>query len=575
MVNVTNNTPGWKSYMATGNAADIVSSPTVATAIGTKVDAVGGEIGPTTSAYGTYGSTSVAIGRLISDYEAMRSFACPLVGTSGNDDLPGLQAMVDAAVANNINGVPRLDIIIPPGTDIYLSAPLDTKGCWTTIRGAGMYSSRIIMASGAAGAIVHGTSSSKATNPIQIENVGFWDSNGSGSGVPAISAYFDYTQMSAMTALVMTNVFFRYFSQALIATDVPRDAILTTCISYAPDNTITSLSAFKFVGSDGNTHGCYTFIHDNCRQVNHLMLFDYYSDTQLEGVRITNCTSYGGGMVRAYMSPTPSSLSGVTTYQSPIWYITNCDWQGQGPAIDLYRCSDVVITRGFTIADELATTVPANVYTDPAGNSRSFRAHMWFEGCDGVYLDRVRMDTLSTYEAGACLCYVSSDTTYFEAEKTLVQSSTTADIYGFYYQSGGNNNRCAAMNTKWIVWNGGNKIYDPSGTQIEQEAVYDPANNIYYGNVDISGRYNVQFKFDNQTANSSNQITFTYPTPRQNGKTLFNGSAPFPFVSVYNGTGATAPGITVVAYSTTGCTIALEGTSSSYEGDYCIALSGY
>lgn len=39
----TNTTPPWKSYMATGNAADIVASTTVAAAIGTKVDATSGQ----------------------------------------------------------------------------------------------------------------------------------------------------------------------------------------------------------------------------------------------------------------------------------------------------------------------------------------------------------------------------------------------------------------------------------------------------------------------------------------------------------------------------------------------------
>lgn len=39
----TNTTPAWKSYMATGNTADIVSSPTVAAAIGAKVDATSGQ----------------------------------------------------------------------------------------------------------------------------------------------------------------------------------------------------------------------------------------------------------------------------------------------------------------------------------------------------------------------------------------------------------------------------------------------------------------------------------------------------------------------------------------------------
>ncbi|GBQ69610.1 hypothetical protein AA103196_2260 [Ameyamaea chiangmaiensis NBRC 103196] len=43
MAQIANWTPGWQSYAATDDPADIVTSPTVAAAIGTKVDAQGGQ----------------------------------------------------------------------------------------------------------------------------------------------------------------------------------------------------------------------------------------------------------------------------------------------------------------------------------------------------------------------------------------------------------------------------------------------------------------------------------------------------------------------------------------------------
>lgn len=573
---VTNTTPPWLSYQQTGNPANIVDSPTVAAAIGGKVDATGGQMAASTSAYGLAGGAITPIGRLISDWFAMRAYGCPLIGTSGHDDLPGLQALVADCIANNLNGIPRLDIVIPPGTDLYLSAPLVTTGCWVTIRGAGMYSSRIIMAPGAAGAIIHGTTSSPAKGPIQVQDVGFWDGNQSGSGVPAISACFDPAHTSALSNSVFNNVFFRFFSQAFHGTDVARDGLFTNCISYAPDYAISPLAAFSCVGSSSNTFGCYTFVGNGCRQVNHVLLFDFYSQTQMEGVRLTDCTSYGGGLIRAYMSPTPASLSGVTTYQAPIYYITNCDWQGQGPGIDLYRCSDVRIVGGFYIADALQSSPPANVFTDPAGTSRTFRRHMSFQSCDGVQMSGVRLDTLSTYEAGAALVWVSNDTTYFKARDTLVQSATSKSIYGFYYQSGGNNNRCRALDTDWIVWNGGNKIYDPGGAQIEQEAVFDPVNYIFYGNVDTTGRYTIDILYSNLTADSNNRYSVTYPSMRQAGGQLFNGTPPFPTISVQNASPqSAAASVTVVSFTATGCVWELQGASSGYQANFKVHLSGY
>ncbi len=61
----SNTTPAWKSYMATGNTADIVSSPTVAAAIGGKVDATNGQslnqtLQSPTITGGTLSGTSIA-----------------------------------------------------------------------------------------------------------------------------------------------------------------------------------------------------------------------------------------------------------------------------------------------------------------------------------------------------------------------------------------------------------------------------------------------------------------------------------------------------------------------------------
>ncbi|WP_415539768.1 hypothetical protein [Gluconobacter oxydans] len=570
MTTVTNSQPSWRSYMATGNPADIVPSPTVAAQFAGKVDAVDGQIGPTTALFHP-SAGSVEAGDIVADYFFLRARGCALDGKT--DDRVALQSVIDACASSDTNSIPRLHIMLPPYVDLLLSGPVSTASCWTHIRSHGLYGARILMASGGAGAIVHGTAASPAQYALQVENIWFQDANASGSGVPAINAYFTATNMSGWSALVMDNVVFRRFSQAVLGTNVPRDALLRNCFSYGPDGKVSD-SAFKFVGSSDNTHGCYTFNGINCRSVNHLFLFDFYSDTQMEGGRFYNCTAYaGGGLCRIYVNATPASLPGVTTYQSPLWYFTDCDWQGQGPAFDLYRVSGCIIRGGFLIADALSSAPPSCVYTGPNGDTYQFRSYVRLKGCDGVYMDRVRMDANAYMESVWAMVYVCNDTTYFHSDLAHVQSSATSG-YGFCYEAGGQNNRCRALDTQWAHWAGGNKIYDPDGTQIEQEAVYDPVNDIYYGNVDRGGLYEIDLYYDNLIADSNNQYSVTYPVMRQAKGQLFNGTPPFPSIVPHNGTGAACPSITVVNYTATGCVFALSGASSSYEGNFKISLRG-
>lgn len=109
-----NTTPAWKSYLATGNTADIVSSPTVAAAIGTKVDATSGQslsqqlqsptitggtlsgsVGSSIVATSSTGATSRNLASHFSDVTNVLDFGAKCDGTT--DDTAAFNAATAAA----------------------------------------------------------------------------------------------------------------------------------------------------------------------------------------------------------------------------------------------------------------------------------------------------------------------------------------------------------------------------------------------------------------------------------------------------------------------------------------------
>jgi len=138
-----NTTPLWKSYQQTGNPADIIASPTVATALGTKIDAVNGQsqgqllTAPSLSG-GTINTTdlsagSVKVGSATNSVSPSQAFARLAIypddyktAADGTDDAPSIQRAINAATQSGGN----LVRFMPHGYTLASGVTISSKIDW-------------------------------------------------------------------------------------------------------------------------------------------------------------------------------------------------------------------------------------------------------------------------------------------------------------------------------------------------------------------------------------------------------------------------------------------------------------
>lgn len=480
----------------------------------------------------------------------LAAFGCPMDGKTS--DVPGLQALVNMAEQVTINGLPRITIIVPPNTDLYFGETLQTGACAMTLKGYGKDSSRIIMGEGVPGVLQHGSVGSPARYPLQVEEIGFVDSNQSGSGSACISAYFNWETTELPTTFVMRNVQFRYFTQATWTCDAGRDILWDNVEAEGPDGVMQQKGAFYFTTSPSNGFGSFTGVFKACRTVNYLYGWDYWSNVQLEGQRFYSCTSYsGGGFCRAYLNP---STEGVTNYRSPIWYFHDCDHQGYFFALDLYGCRDVLVDAGFFILNTMGSgiTIPAS----PDGIARTHRSWMSFRSCYAVRLRDVEFDSNGSSGSTTTGVYVDGTTNYFRSDRANVLVGDT--IAGFWeWDARVATNVCYEHDTLWGSWpeaNNANKILDASNNQPAESFLVDEA----CGEVRWNGHYFLRFGFTNLTTDSNGRLTIPFPT-RPNGKPFLIAGTPVAGYSIIKSEASGVPNNWIYAWSSTEIVVQFEG----------------
>lgn len=476
-----------------------------------------------------------------------------------------------------IQGTGFIFVDMPPGVMLISGPPEDTGDYNLMIRGAGQGVSIIKMESGASGLWIHGTTTSPSTGILQIRDISFLDGNSAGTGVPAIQCSFSEDSTRSANTLTLDNVEFRSFTTCMKITDMPRNCYATNVLCYGPDDTFQAGGAFEISSTASSAFGNFTWVWTRVMVTNYEWGWDYQSITPMEGHRWYSCTCYNGwGMIRAAIQNTVNGYA-EDAYQSPIWYINDCDWQGLGFALDLYNARNVIVRGGFYFCNSLSgdpvsgDTIP----NDPRGDTRDHRSVMAFYSCGNITLDGVEFDNGgNSMIATDTFVYVANDVTYFRAFNTIFLAPI-ATAGAFEYEAGGANNRCGAFDTQWVAFGGSTKILDHDDTQMNQEAVFDPQNSRYYGNQDRTGLYRIHDIVTSLISDSQNRVTITFPT-RPSGHQIFNGGTPVVTVQPLNGSdNSAAPAVTLVNVTNEGFTFEYQGEGGGYQADVHYTANGF
>lgn len=526
----TNTTPPWKSYMATGNTADIVASTTVATAIGTKVDADGGQIGATTVLLPTLPSSSagVTVGNILADEHLLRAYGAAFDGTT--DDGPAFNAIIAAATSlapNLVNGLPTICFDLPMQTT-YINTPIQSGSVNVSIRGTGAQNSVILLGPSSKG-WNHGTASSLSAGYFQAENVMFQDKTSSGSGFVALSCYF---ARSVLPTFRLNTVRFLHFTQGLYLFNPPRDINCYAITVYGPDYAVQS-NAGIIIQSTQTTGTVFTTSWIMCNVFNYQYGWQFLGNGMIEGHRFYGSTCYNGwGMVQAYVKA--DGIDGVTDYQAVIWDFYSCDWQGYGYALDMHNVRGVRVRGGFYTLNARTTDTGTSI-TPPWGSRTSAATCAMFDfyGSSDILFDGVQIDVSNSDASDTVIAHFDDSSSGVRIKENAIYATVT--MYGGFELGDPNassvaNNVMRVMFNEWIGWVSGDKVIDHAGKQIDLPWVEDN----YYGTQSESGMFTIQQQtqvtLESVEVSSTDTTTIAqayvkFPT-RRYGTNLFKGGVP-------------------------------------------------
>lgn len=117
---------------------------------------------------------------------------------------------------------------------------------------------------------------------------------------------------------------------------------------FGPDFTVQPGNGIRFTGRY-HIPGGFSFILYNCQAVNYetAYYFETYDHGALEGVQIFRSRGYTGRTLVKFVNHI--FLADGLFYQPPIFYVTECDWQGTGPFVDFYGATNVRFTNNYLV----------------------------------------------------------------------------------------------------------------------------------------------------------------------------------------------------------------------------------
>ena len=458
---------------------------------------------------------------ITADEDTLRAYGAQLDGVA--DDLPAITRIIADATAKAEQGVVPSIVFDFPAGRILLSGPPQSGACNVTIRGAGQNVTFLVMRSGGDGLWIHGTPEKPAIGYLQLSDISLIDSNATGSGCLGLSIRF--AADAPQPAMTWQGVAFRKWTRPIAVVNLPRNWHCENVTVFGPDFAMQAHAAFEIASTPDFTQGCFGYAFSNVFVANYAWGWHYDIQAPLEGQRFHACTCYNGwGMIRAYCHGGTGLGQVGPNYKSLLWYIVDCDWQGLGYGLDLVAIRNVMVDRGYFIADAL--TNPLDAPPAPGSSlARERRRYFSFVGCDDVVLRDVRLDVLDRgIEPSLALVFVDEGCKLFRAYNTHVVSFSRIHA-GFEFASAPNPNSLAntmgEFDTKWQAWKGGDKVLDPGCNQIEQSTLRD----LGIGDVSPDGRITLQLQDIAVHPGSTRIVTVRFPL-RPGGKPYFLKGAP-------------------------------------------------
>lgn len=445
----------------------------------------------------------------------------------GVTDISGpLQACIQSIVLASGPVIPKIVWQVGAGQYPVLNPQVCDSGSLTfSIQGVGNGISEIV------GGWMHGTKASPSQYQFNFSDVQF--TAPSDQSIVGISCY--YNADNTTVGIVGENYTLRGYQTPTAFVNVPRNTYHYNGLIYGPDNVMTPGYGYNVSNDGGNAFGVFTGGYLNCMVINYSYGWGFFADRQLEGQRIDTCTCYNGnGMF--YVDISPTSLPPFSRYQSPIWYIVNCDWQGYQAFFNGSYVRGVRIMDCYLTFNARPSTVPLEKVAGGWADPEMLFVISAFQ-VDDFEVSGLTVD-INGFASGDRPTIVTADSQSTNVRCVRNQYNFFGNVavahwWKNYTTTKSDANRCVDLDCIYsgeVPSNNDSRGIDDDGNQGIQGWLRDPRNGQYdraLGDANLDGTNYVRFSQQFTTADDGkgNQIcTITFPTRAGGGPICLNGT---------------------------------------------------